>query len=134
MKTKKQESETFKTILPKIVKFLNESPDGRKLWDVLTALRGPDHLDRPDSDQIKDSTTAVIRYAIGLNGSVGKDDSDQFSFTISTDSEKAAAFRRSANEKSTPLSSYHFFSHAHGAFDALGLNWESVNSISRKQK
>ena len=56
--------EPWQLELERTVHFLNTASDvqSRKLWAVLTALRGPDS----DIGNDKYSTTAVIRHAIGL--------------------------------------------------------------------
>ena len=64
---------TAEEIIKEIVEFLNApnvNGEGRKLWYVLTALRGPD-VDSfgPDNDfqgATKSITTASLRGAIGL--------------------------------------------------------------------
>jgi hypothetical protein len=56
---------TIKQVLDLVVNTLN-GPNGRKLWHVLTALRGPDSS-RVGAG-LKDSTTAELRGALGING------------------------------------------------------------------
>ena len=111
MKAKKHR-ETFKTMLPKIVRFLNDNPEGHKLWCVLTALRGP------DDGKGKNATTAVIRHAIGIKYSIFA--------TVLPDDEIAATFRKQTNLD------FHFACHAKDAFSVLGLNWESVNKPPKR--
>ena len=56
--------EPWQLELERTVHFLNTATDtqSRKLWAVLTALRGPDS----ENFDEKDSITAVILHAIGL--------------------------------------------------------------------
>lgn len=52
---------TLEKVLNVIDEFLERDPYGEQLWDILTALRGPD-ADNPDSEPSeKASTTAPIR-------------------------------------------------------------------------
>lgn len=63
-----------KKLIEQIVEVLNEdnhigedagsenTSGGRALWDILTALRGPDG----DDTRLKDETTAKVRAAIGM--------------------------------------------------------------------
>lgn len=88
------------------------------LWDVLTALRGPD--DENEND--KRATTEVIRYR--LFGNAGRESSDgQRNLNgclYGPDSESYVKIR----ERLPPS---HFKGHAKKAFDALGLSWREVN-------
>lgn len=53
-----------KKLLKSIVDLLNENNEASKsLWDVLTALRGPDD----NNGKLKDLTTTRIRGAIGMS-------------------------------------------------------------------
>lgn len=91
------------------------------LWAVLTALRGPDHLDSLNvSDdlryEVKPSTTAVIRYKVfprasnaGVTG-VTREDTDRL-----VDIRKQLG------------GSGHFLRHVHDAFNALDLKWDDWN-------
>jgi hypothetical protein len=60
-----------KQMLDSIISFLNNAPyeESRQLWDVLTALRGPDD----NNTSLKSITTARIRGVLGLrpNGAAG---------------------------------------------------------------
>ena len=60
-----------KQMLDSIISFLNNAPyeESRQLWDVLTALRGPDD----NNTGLKSVTTARIRGVLGLrpNGASG---------------------------------------------------------------
>src|SRR5208337_448887 len=68
-----------RAVLSQLVNFLNteQSGDAQKLWNILTALRGPDaHTlvvwrdGARSAGAVKLATTAVIRHALGLNGKV----------------------------------------------------------------
>lgn len=64
------EERSAKKMLDQIVKFIQTNDiESSKLWAILTALRGPDN----NSKQLKDKTTARLRYAIGF-----KTDNKQF--------------------------------------------------------
>jgi hypothetical protein len=57
-----------KEVLQPVVDFLNDESQLERvraeLWDILSALRGPDS----GNVQLKEQTTERIRYAIGLKG------------------------------------------------------------------
>jgi hypothetical protein len=82
------------------------------IWSVLTGLRGPDIIDQ--RDEIKQSTTGIIRLK-SLPRLVR-----YVAYDINSDCEYYAKFR---NEMKAP----HFKTHAVSAFEALGLEWNSVN-------
>jgi hypothetical protein len=111
---------TAKGMLKQISRFLtpvykNEGIVSReervKLWNVLSALRGPDY---GDSQKTKAATTAVIRHhALG--------DSAVEDFALSrSDTLSSVNLRRK-------MSGLHFTEHAVDAFLALGLNWHELN-------
>jgi hypothetical protein len=86
--------------------------DVRALWDVLSALRGPDE---PTNDEkFKDATTAVIREAF-----LGKK-VKTFPADFAIDSEQRARTR-------IEMMYSHFRSHARSAFGALDLKWDEYN-------
>lgn len=94
------------------------SDERRKLWDVMTALRGPDHIAGGETRYAdKSATTAVIRYKL-----VGIDTEARNYADIFNDSSNSAIRRRSMNTVDD-----HFTRHAKKAFDALGLEWAVVN-------
>ena len=111
-----EKPETAREVLNIIKEFLNRdneyefNKEQRKLWKVLTGLRGPDN----DDSQLKDCTTAVIRYyALGdVKKSTGA--------IVELDCTKYA-------EQRQELKIGHFESHVRMAFDALELNLDSVN-------
>jgi hypothetical protein len=117
----------WQDILALVVEFLNEDAEGgKKLWDVLTALRGPDD----DYLTKKRSTTSVLRHAIGLTyyGLTGA--------IINQDTEEYAKYR--ATQMPVVISPHichplilekwtHFHAHTLAAFQVLGLKWDKVN-------
>jgi hypothetical protein len=118
--------EPWQLELERTVHFLNTATDvqSRKLWAVLTALRGPDS----DDSYEKYATTSVIRHAIGLRKSVA-------GAIVNADSAENAAIRM--NIFPLELSHFgglrlrkwtHFSHHVKLAFEALGLVWDKDNS------
>ncbi len=89
----------------------------RQLWDVLSALRGPDYEKSLD----KNATTAVIRAAL-----FPKTFSDDRSIAIPA--HMAYDETGNAQIRSQMIESYHFKNHAKKAFAVLGLNWITTNS------
>lgn len=118
--------ESWQLELERTVHFLNTATDtqSRKLWAVLTALRGPDS----DDSYEKLATTAVIRHAIGLRayvaGAVVSADSAEYATT------RMLRFPIVLNHLGNlSLKKWeHFSAHAKMAFDALGLSWTEANS------
>jgi hypothetical protein len=121
-------SRSFKAELQRIVEFLNvPDVESKQLWDVLSALRGPDsvsevalfgptvdHYRMNQEDAVaKEATTEVIRHTIGLSG-------DGLGILISPDQAGAEVVR----EK---IPNGHFKLHALLAFKTLGLDWDKVN-------
>lgn len=91
------------------------------IWDIITALRGPDHN---DSYEVKRATTAVIRYSVGIPPS------NNFSCVSLKDDEEKVAIRVSLStlEYNSPYwTTDHFYRHVLNAFWALGLTWNDVN-------
>jgi hypothetical protein len=89
----------------------------RELWDVLTALRGPDDY---KLDYAKEATTAVIR-------------STAFPKTFARNNDNVPAIfakdslSLTVKRNDIPRSS-HFQRHAEDAFTALGLQWDENNA------
>jgi hypothetical protein len=124
MSRKINEPQTFEEMVLIIRRFFCHPPvrtkimDRKKLWDVMTALRGPDGNGQ---EHRKGCATAVIRTAFlgtpqpfGTYGAIfGKDGA-------------GAAIMRSA------MTSDHFASHAVSAFTALGLDWDKENKDVEK--
>lgn len=102
--------------------------NGRDLWDILSALRGPD-FDTGiryklsdtltiDCFDLKDATTAVIRYNMGVS-------KDNAKLAIShPDSSDYARIRILLDRSDIPA---HFIVHAKKAFESLDLKWDEVN-------
>ena len=120
MRTKKKVSKVarkpkvdpWRAELARIVRFLNKgSDDSRALWDVLSALRGPDFNE--NAQIIKRFTTSVIREKVGL-------EPDMLPAEVRPDSVDGPAVR-----SEVPYG--HFYRHAYDAFHALGLDWPKTN-------
>jgi hypothetical protein len=95
----------------------SSKPEQHKLWDVLTALRGPDSPENRNS--VKSATTEVIRLhafpnAAAYNALYGD---------FSADSEL-----RVERRAKMPSVGGHFYGHAKEAFKALGLVWNRLNA------
>lgn len=117
--------EPFKQELARIVDFLNNNGEqSRKLWDVLSALRGPDS----DNSTEKFISTEVIRDYIGLK------DAGPLLIMSSGDSEeklerRLELFPLDGRVFGPRLERWtHFSNHALLAFQALGLKWDRVNT------
>jgi hypothetical protein len=87
----------------------------RKLWDVLSALRGPDNA----APGVKTSTTALIRYRAFPEWC---SESTFPAMASSLDNIVRLKYRRSKLQRCT-----HFSDHARKAFLALGLEWDKDN-------
>lgn len=90
--------------------------DKRLLWDVLTALRGPDDTGSPKSEDCKLLTTAVIRHEIfgeGLRDEIG-------ALTLAEDPSFGA---KREDLYCGWAAGAHFQDHARMAFDALWLKF-----------
>lgn len=103
------------------------------LWNVLTALRGPDLEDvgKLNMRAVKHATTGVIRWhVLGPNaGRFVNDDEagvqhEKYGCLYGPDSAAHLEVRKSLAGKSNL---FHFFRHARDAFEALGLKWDAVN-------
>lgn len=95
-----------------------DNDDSRALWDILSALRGPDSL---GDDDLKVSTTAIIRSAaLPKTAKTAHSNCLPISFGLG-DSEEFAGVR-------IRMSFSHFRHHAYSAFVGLGLDWHHVNS------
>ncbi len=110
----------FKKVLKGVVEFLNVADsEAIKLWQVLSALRGPDS----ESIDAKEASTSVIRHAIGLT--------DTGNLIINPDGEGKLAMRTDLDEggwtKLRANTSFHFTHHTRQAFEVLGLKWDEVN-------
>jgi hypothetical protein len=90
--------------------------DCQRLWDVLSALRGPDSAEL----DLKIATTAVIRQIFFKNIIL------PYSLTVECDSSESKKYR----EELVGTAS-HFYVHAKRAFFALGLDWNEVNPVKK---
>jgi len=126
MKSKTKRSATKRTIkkvqkpmtclqmvraIQQMLKNASES-ESCKMWDILTALRGPDF---DNSESIKRATTAVIRHRFLANTP------NYFFVSIGEDGQHLVEKRVNCE------SNYHFINHAKSAFRALGLKWDETN-------
>lgn len=97
-----------------------DTENARDLWDVMTALRGPDNED----DDIKRATTEVIRWHL-----LGKDPNmSHFSGSYCGQDSEADMRLRLHLTQACPEEGLHFLNHATKAFEALGLVWDKVNT------
>lgn len=116
-----------KRILEDIATSLSGSftPEGGELWDILTALRGPDNHDV----LLKEATTAVIRWKLGLPAN--SKGNNVGGATVNEDNSGFAELRRGIvagiYSPDKPLQ-FHFIHHARAAFQALGMSWDRVNT------
>ena len=106
---------TLRQALDAIQKMLDGQPYSLELWNVLTALRGPDSRNK----RIKYATTAVIRQA-----AFPKKPTDASSVFCS-DTFLRAMRRRALFRNREDLN--HFREHVRDAFAALGLQIGGVN-------
>jgi len=105
---------------PMFTGYHNPTTEGQKLWAVLSALRGPDisHLGDKVDVSIKEATTSVIRWKIGVNKN------NAGGAIVKPDSEWALGIRQWLEKE---YSHHHFVIHAKWAFSALGLKWDELN-------
>lgn len=114
-----QKKPTLNSILKTITKFVNTDPNGKDLWNILTALRGPDNWSID-----KAATTAVLRHNLGFT--------DSSRFMTQTDCLGFAEMRKNAKVFKDFNGDYyqnsdHFRSHIQRAFKSAGLKWDEVN-------
>jgi hypothetical protein len=129
IKKRQPKPQTLRGILDKLDAVLN-GPDmnlASQLWDVLTALRGPDSTASRRSE-IKYATTAVIRRVAFPKTAAIND--NMIPAVFSSDSLNAQEIR--TNElvltgEVDKAMGWHFDHHARIAFQALGLDWSAVN-------
>lgn len=114
-----------KEVLTEIVALVNAGDT--KLWDILTALRGPDFYDVSPAATgvyrcapIKKSTTSVIRKTLGFSAL------NDSGFIVDSDNPQSVTTRRNLAD-AMALETYHFVRHAQKAFEALGLDWDAEN-------
>jgi hypothetical protein len=132
MRSKSPAKQVNAVLLP-LLKYINTGTDARTLWNILSALRGPDG-DIPtlgdkklDMTDVKDATTCVLRHALGLEYGIKDGPTGQYWFSVHPDTEAFAEYR-----KNIPYG--HFGTHARDAFIALGLSWTKVNSFRDAKK
>ena len=116
----KPEQFTTKEALLYLRKFFNKSTEkeSHKLWDILSALRGPD---KEFCGHYKDASTAVLRHAFFG----GKCKNVSAKATIYSDNETLRDRRNTAEYQHKV--GYHFSRHARLAFKALGLDFKNIN-------
>lgn len=106
--------DTTEKVLEFLRTFFNDDfidlEERRKLWNVLTALRGPDNQDR----ESKLACVSLIRRAVAGQSFVDFGGYNRF------DSEEDVEIRRRMPES-------HFQQHMRWAFAALDLYWHKVN-------
>ena len=90
------------------------------MWDVLSALRGPD----VDDQGLKDATTSVIRAAAFPKTSIlSTMHGGRVGASMAPDTDAKANLR--AGLATTQIN--HFMFHANVAFSVLGLKWKEKN-------
>ena len=101
---------------------------GRQLWDVLTALRGPD--DACVSSVVKEATTGVVRYAV-LGPTFRHCREGEFIFNGAIYGWDLPVYVEVRTKMEVEVNHFnhfnHFYHHAKWAFEALGLSWDQVN-------
>ncbi len=107
---------TLRGALDQIQKMLTRQSYSGDLWDVLSAIRGPDSRDKT----IKHATTTVIR-----SSAFPKRPCEERSF-YSEDSAKKAGIRKQLFKNKEDFN--HFRQHVRDGFDSLGLKLFEVNS------
>lgn len=106
--------------LGQILVQMGESDETAALWNVVTALRGPDNGD----EDLKRATTEVIRWKL-----LGKPtDRLHFSGSYLAPDSGVGLQRRTHYSLGEFEASHHFLRHAQWAFKALGLKWDEVNT------
>lgn len=117
---------TCRQMLDEISAFLS-NPDVKdlekhRLWDVLSALRGPDSY----NEDYKNASTCLIRYhALGnvLNN---------FTWVVKKDLPQLVKLRKEMSVALTAANDtndIHFIVHNIDAFRALGLKWDKLNKV-----
>lgn len=103
------------------MRFGEYETDKVRLWDILTALRGPD--EHPLA--IKMATTGVIRYELFGN---------HLSVLSGRDTQEFCNTRKifTAAQAAAHAPNDHFVLHVQSAFKTLGLKWDAVNEQKAK--
>lgn len=100
-------------IVVAVKKLLADGYKGQDLWNILTALRGPDNGD----NLLKEATTAVLRHKLWLDEwSIGL-------FASNPDEQALLEIRKQIDVGENS----HFTRHIMAAFKSIGLNWNGVN-------
>jgi len=103
---KKNTDAEIRSVLKKIVTIVNRGvsdPNAKRLWDILTALRGPDS----GHSYIKELTTERIRYILG------------FYATLFFTSSNALIYDPDLHKKIAEGEGIHFADHIAGAVQAM---------------
>jgi hypothetical protein len=121
---------THKELLDAVAAFLNgetvEREEKQEVWNVLSALRGPDMDGSVATElEVKGATTSVIREKLFGRGNRACLD---VGISSGADSELNVGIRKNMAEYS------HFTIHAKSAFRALGLKWDEVNNAEDKEE
>ncbi len=111
---------TLRGALSQIERMLTKKSYSADLWDILSAIRGPDSRDK----RLKHATTTVIRSAAFPSRPC-----EERSF-YSEDSRKKALIRQELFKNKEDFN--HFRQHCQAAFDALGLSLFEENVCSTK--
>ena len=111
---------TKQEFLAMVRNFFNDetihSVDKKEVWDILSALRGPDEGVK-DRELLKSATTFLVRSAV-----LGEKEASKWSWpAVKDDTEALRDIRVRAQRM-------HFLSHAIEAFSALDLMWSGVNT------
>jgi len=101
---------------------------GCLLFDVLSALRGPDS----DNNDVKKAATGLIRGKAFPRVLSKSDDNDLGLVVTHEDNEDLVNVRRDLENNREE--SRHFLNHAHLAFKHLGLSWYTVNIPTNQHK
>lgn len=103
-------------IVAAVKKLLADGYKGQALWNILTALRGPDDEEHVRT-ALKEATTGVLRHKLGLN------QWDVGAFISNPDEKYFLEVRK----QTSICKNWHFIKHASAAFTSLGLIWDEVN-------
>jgi hypothetical protein len=106
---------TLRGALDHIQHLLTKQPYSADLWDILSAIRGPDSRNR----RLKHATTTIIRSA-----AFPKRPCEERSFYGEDSAKRAEIRKRVFNSKGDQN---HFRQHVAAAFDSLGLKIFEVN-------
>jgi hypothetical protein len=120
-----------KNLLKRVVEYITNDPHGDELYNILTALRGPDDANY----DLKECTTAVLRNAVGLLGSVstgGGYDSNEDSPKLMRRRKEFEAHRHD-DQGNAKFNDRHFLAHIKQAFEAVGLDYLPADRARRKR-